>query len=497
MNGVAGIGNLKPETIQTIMTLFETIPAEKQALIMELFLNTPDNTHKEAITEGVIKLLNDNPMFIQWIIRIIKQLSLTPLRKFYENLIINEIREGHAFRKAYLKEHGFETPITIVINPTMRCNLKCTGCYAWKFSKREDMEYELLKKVLEDCRSIRCHFITVSGGEPFLYENFFRMAEEFPDHIFMTYTNATMLTEDIVKKIAELGNIWPAISVEGFEKETNERRGDGIFQKVLEAMKLLRSYGVMFGFSATPTRYNSEIIATDEFVDFYIEQGALFGWMFTYVPVGRNPDINLMATPEQRNLLRAKTNEWKRTKPIVIGDFWNDGACVGGCLSASRYLYITSDGKVQPCTFVHFYTHNIKEYSLKEVWESPFFKAIRARQPYHPNLLRPCKIIDNPEVLREIVKEVGAKPTYEGADAIINDPEIRAHLDNYSKKWGEIVDKVWKSEEYSNGHKIIVPFLGMIDVYTAWPERMLNAHKEFERRLAKKGEKSIKPTICS
>jgi len=495
MNAIAGLGKLSPETIQTIMTMFESLPSEKQALILELFLETKNETHKEVLSNGVEKLLNENPMFIQWIVRVIKQLSPNALRKFYNNLIINEVREGHDFRKKYLKEHGYETPVTIVINPTMRCNLKCTGCYAWKFSKREDMDYELLRKVLLDCRSIRCHFITVSGGEPFLYDKFFDIAEEFSDHIFMTYTNGTLLTEKMVEKIAKVGNIWPAISVEGFEKETDERRGKGVFKKILNAMKLLREYGVMFGFSATPTRYNTEVIASDEFVDFYIEQGALFGWMFTYIPIGRDPDITLMATPEQRELLRAKTNEWKRTKPIVIGDFWNDGPCVGGCISASRYLYITSDGKVQPCTFVHFYTHNIKDHSLKEIWESPFFRAIRERQPYHPNLLRPCKIIDNPEVLREIVEEVGAKPTYEGADDIIKKPEVVRHIDNYAKRWGELADKAWKSEEYSSGRRVLAPFLGIFNVYEAWPERMENAHKEYERRM-KKAQKESPATIA-
>jgi len=43
--------------------------------------------------------------------------------------------------------------------------------------------------------------------------------------------------------LAELGNVLPCISVEGFEKETDTRRGNGHFEKVVTAMDNLRDGG--------------------------------------------------------------------------------------------------------------------------------------------------------------------------------------------------------------------------------------------------------------
>jgi hypothetical protein len=156
-----------------------------------------------------------------------------------------------------------------------------------------------------------------------------------------------------------------------------------------------------------------------------------------------------MATPEQREKLRRKVHEWRDKKPIFIGDFWNDGPWVNGCLAAGKkggYLHINCKGDVEPCVFVHFAVDNIKNKSLKQVLCSDFFKTIRKRQPYDRdgNLLLPCMVIDNPRVLRDIIKETGAYPTHEGGDSIIKDRVITKHLDRYSLEMKKIADKAWR-----------------------------------------------------
>jgi hypothetical protein len=197
--------------------------------------------------------------------------------------------------------------------------------------------------------------------------------------------------------------------------------------------------------------------------------------MFQYLPLGRDPDVALMATPAQRDRLRTATHRWGLSRPIFIGDFWNDGACVGGCLSASKYCYVATNGAVQPCTFVPFATHNVRDHSLVEIFGSPLFRAIREAQPYDANLLRSCKIIDRPECLRAIVASTGARPTYPGADAIVNRPEVTSHLDRYAREWAELSDAAWQSEGYNEGRDVVIPFLGRINVSERWPERMARA----------------------
>jgi MoaA/NifB/PqqE/SkfB family radical SAM enzyme len=312
------------------------------------------------------------------------------------------------------------------------------------------------------------------------------MAEEFSDLMFMTYTNSTLLDDAMIRRIADAGNLMPAISVEGFEPETDLRRGAGVHRSVLGAMERLQQAGVFFGFSATPTSRNADLMSTDAFVDYYIERGALFAWYFNYIPVGRKPDVNLMPRPEQRDRVREATLRWQKTRPLFIGDFWNHGASVGGCLSASRYCYITVEGRVQPCTFVPFYTHRVPENSLEEIFESPFFRSIRERQPYHCNLLRPCKIIDHPEDLREIVQACCAKPSYDAAESLVSDPELMGFLDRYSQEYGDLAEQAWNGPDYQSGRACLAQFLGRINVDNFFGDRMKNARRMTHRKERKR-----------
>jgi len=449
---------------------YETRPGA-DALDSLVRLLPPDlASHPRAadLAAGLAKLAADNPMTLEWFGHVARALSPVAAARFVDSFVKGTVLESWPLRKRFYEQNGFGAPFTVVLNPTMRCNLRCTGCYSYRFG-RADMEYFLLARILREVHEMGTRFITISGGEPLMYPHLFRMAEDFPDMSFLMYTNGTLVDGATAERIEAAGNIFPAISVEGFEDETDARRGPGMFDVVLGAMEELRRRGVFFGFSATPTRSNSDTLCDDAFIDYWIGKGALFGWFFTYIPVGKDPDMGLMATPQQRDALRRKTRAWARTKPIFVGDFWNDGACSGGCLSASRYCYITVDGWVQPCTFVQFASQNIKDHSFVEVWRSPFFDKIRSMQPYCENLLRPCKIIDNPDFLKAAIEETGATPTCEGAGDILSSTVVREFLDRYSKEWAVLADEAWRSDDYKSGTDVLIPFLGRRNVFSHFP----------------------------
>jgi MoaA/NifB/PqqE/SkfB family radical SAM enzyme len=469
-----GMREFLPESIRNLVTDRALARIAEYAPVLGGHIQGPGGM------SGALSAVSGNRAFAQWLASILDRLNDDSLEKFVRNFLVGMVIEGHAARRR-ATDNGYELPITLVINPTMRCNLRCTGCYAFNFEKNADMPYELVAKVLGEAREMGIRFITLTGGEPLLYPDLFRMFEEFSDLQFMMYTNGTFISPEKARRMAALGNVMPAISVEGYEEETNFRRGKGIYAKVLAAMKNLREAGVMFGFSVTPTRLNSDLIADDKFIDTYMAEGALFGWFFNYIPVGLDPAMDLMATPKQRDALRKITLRWRVEKPLLLGDFWNDGPCVGGCLSASKYAFVNVTGDVQPCTFVHFATHNVKDHTLEEIFRSPLFSRIRDAQPYHPNLLRPCKIIDHPEVLREIVDEVGARETCEGARTVLDDPVLRAFLDDYSEKWGAIADRAWETD-YKGGREVEVPFFGRVNLWDIFPYRMNRAQEVAEKK---------------
>lgn len=402
--------------------------------------------YKKAIKQ-IRKMWEEGHPSLRVALKILRNTSPNHKKKIIRNFIINQLLVGSTKRKSFSEqEGGFYPPGLMVISPTMKCNLKCFGCYAGMYRNDEDLPFEVFDRVLNEAKEMGIYFIVVSGGEPFFRNDLFEIIEKHNDMSFHVFTNGSLLNEERVKRLADLGNVLPAISVEGFRDETDARRGRGHYDKVLRAMQLLKEHGVLFGFSATMTKGNAHTITSDEFIDHWIEQGCTVGWYFLYTPVGREPNWQLVPTPEQRNMLRERVAYIRSNKEILIGDFWNDGPVVGGCIAGGRkYLHINSKGDVEPCVFCHFAMHNIKEVSLREAITSPLFKRIREHQNINKNLLRPCLIIDHPEVYREVCQMPGVRFTHEGAEQIITDfaPEI----DTYAKMWGELADRAWNGRK--------------------------------------------------
>jgi MoaA/NifB/PqqE/SkfB family radical SAM enzyme len=262
------------------------------------------------------------------------------------------------------------------------------------------------------------------------------------------YTNGTLIDDRMAAEMAERGNISPAISLEGFREQTDQRRGAGTFDRVMAAMTRLREQRVLFGASVTYTSQNVDIVTRDDFLEMLIDRGCLFAWYFMYVPVGRNPDLSLMVTPEQRRYVCETTWRWMNTRPIFVADFWNSGALTQGCIAAGRskgYLHVTHRGDICPCVFMMYSNLNLHETDSKtpllDAVRSDFFRHIRQGQKEKQNNpLAPCQIVDHPEVLKEAVERYGAHSTQEGQTIL---DELHPQMCERAAQWQRLADELW------------------------------------------------------
>lgn len=327
----------------------------------------------------------------------------------------------------------------------MRCNLSCIGCYASSYTKSDDLEFELIDRIIQEGKEAGVAFFTILGGEPFIRDDMFRIYQKHSDATFLVFTNGTLIDNKVANKLVQLGNILPTLSIEGFEEETDERRGKGVYKKVLRAMEILKKHKIPFGYSVAVTRKNIETVTSDKFIDMMIEKGALIVWYFLYMPIGKDPDLDLMPTPSQRLYLKERRGYIRENKPLFVIDFWNDAPYVGGCIAAKYYIHINHRGDIEPCIFTHFAQVNIKNTSLKEAMNCQYFKEIRKRQPFSSNLYLPCMLIDHPEVSRGLYKNCHIYSTHEGAECLFSD--IARGLDEYSKCARDIYADVWTKEK--------------------------------------------------
>ena len=362
--------------------------------------------------------------------------------RFIECLVVNTLLRGVAKRKEFMASTaGLWAPTTVLISPTMRCNLSCAGCFAAEYSPDRDLEPELLQSIVEQANEMGVYFFTILGGEPFMYDGLLDLAARNQECYFQIYTNGTLLDEALVDELAELGNVAPMLSLEGDEASTDTRRGKGVYRHVLETMDLLGERGVLFGYSATVTRDNWRLLVSDEWIDPLVARGAMISWNFLYMPIGRDPSTTPMLTPEERNAFREGIWRIRDTKPIFPVDFWGDAPYVKGCIAGKHYMHIDSEGWVEPCIFTHFATDNIHDTSLVDAFNSPFFREIRSRQPFSHNLFKPCMLIDQPEQSREIMALTGARPTHPGAESLFT--ELSHDIDEYSAEVDRVYAPAW------------------------------------------------------
>lgn len=402
---------------------------------------------------AIIQKYTENHPVKQLVQSAFMDLSKNTRKKLIKNLIVNHYVIGNERREQLMKKLGMKVPELFVIDPSGKCNLHCKKCYSGYENPKDELTFEEIDNLLNEASSLSIHLVTFSGGEPFMNPRLAEFIEKHDDIFFLIYTNGLLIDEHIAGKFGEMGNVATAISVEGFEKRTDELRGKGAFKGAIRAMDLLRKHGALFGFSATVLRDKVDSVTSDEFIDFYLAKGCKFGWYFQYLPIGRNPDANLMCTPEERLKLFRRVRQIRNSRPIFLGDFWSDGVFTGGCLAgANPYMHITYNGDVKPCVFAPFTVDNIRDKSFLDVANSDFFKAIRNAHPYcvTKNLLTPCMVIDHPQVLRAAVKKYNARPVVEGAETLVENEGMIKFLNSYSRGMKEVMDPVWEKEYVNN-----------------------------------------------
>ena len=407
--------------------------------------------------------------FIKTFDRILaRRLSGATLRSIAHNLIHGALVQGgeQSAIAHFVQEFGINPPSTLTISPGKTCNLQCTGCYASAGPTAEKLDWSTFDSIITEAKTLwGVRFLVISGGEPLAYRSegkgLLDAAEKHPDVLFMFYTNGTLIDEKTAQRIAALGNVTPAISVEGWHERTDERRGVGVFDKILAAMEQLRKAGVFFGISLTATRHNVEEILSEEFIDYFFEQqGAFYGWIFQYMPIGRSFTLDLMPTPEQRLWMWKRSWEIVKKRKIFLADFWNHGTLSNGCIAGGRargggYLYIDWDGHVSPCVFVPYSPVNVKDIyakggTLNDVWANPFFADIRGWQESYMqskgNWLAPCLNRDHHAVLNHLIAKHEPEPIDESAREALIDPDYGRGLEHYGELYENLSESIWHEQ---------------------------------------------------
>lgn len=316
--------------------------------------------------------------------------------------------------KLRLKRGHFFPPF-LYVSVINSCNLRCQGCWVDVAAKQQAMSPEVFHRLVREARPMGNVFFGIVGGEPLMHPHLLDMLAEHPDCYFQIFTNGHFLTPERARRMYELGNVTPLISVEGTEHVSDIRRGRaGVLSRTLQGLRNALEAGLMVGVCTSVCRNNIDDLLREEWLDRLIEWGVLYTWFHVYRPMGPHPHPELCLTAEQSLRVRRFVVEMRARKPIIIIDAYHDGDGRALCPAANGLSHhINPWGDIEPCPIVQFACESIdpridhrplRDKFLRSTFLAEF-RRLAARTT------RGCIVLERPDLLGQLVERHAARDT--------------------------------------------------------------------------------------
>ena len=184
---------------------------------------------KDSYEDAKKLILAPDGKWFNYVESLIAEIDHNVLRTTALNLGFEAAYLGTSAVHAKRKEYGFNVPWVILLDPTSACNMRCKGCWAAKYGHNLSLSYETMDRVITEAKELGIRFFIYTGGEPLLRrDDILRLCAEHDDCYFLAFTNGTLVTENFCQEMLEVGNLSLALSLEGFEKDNDARRGRGV-----------------------------------------------------------------------------------------------------------------------------------------------------------------------------------------------------------------------------------------------------------------------------
>ena len=150
----------------------------------------------------------------------------------------------------------------VIWNLIRRCNLTCMHCYSTSADRDFDGELSTGEAltVMEDLRTFGVPVLILSGGEPLLRRDIFKLsqrARELGFYVALS-TNGTLIGRGNIDQIAEAGYDYVGISIDGIGATHDHfRRMEGAFDASMRAIDLCKEVGIKVGLRFTLTQHNA------------------------------------------------------------------------------------------------------------------------------------------------------------------------------------------------------------------------------------------------
>ncbi|MEP7266475.1 MAG: SPASM domain-containing protein [Saprospiraceae bacterium] len=303
-----------------------------------------------------------------------------------------QLLSSYYFSKLLKRPFQWGQPLSVSIEPTTACNLRCPECPSGLRSFTRDtgsLKQDFFRNTIDQLSPTLANMMFYFQGEPFIHPQFLEMVSyaESKGVYTVTSTNGHFLSEQNVQKTLDSNLSRIIISIDGTTQETYEQyRKEGNLQTVIEGAKRL--------------------------VDARKKRNQTFPYIiFQYLVVRPNehqiPDIYKLAADIGVDEVRLKTaqvysyengndliplqDRYSRYRLTAAGFYTIKNKLLNQCWKMWHACVITWDGLVVPCCFDKDATHrlgDLKLNSFRDIWKGEKYLHFRSQ------LLRSRKEID-------------------------------------------------------------------------------------------------------
>jgi MoaA/NifB/PqqE/SkfB family radical SAM enzyme len=344
-------------------------------------------------------------------------------------------------------KRGEYFPPFLYVSIINSCNLRCQGCWVDVAAKQETIKPEAFHKLVQEAKAMGNVFFGIVGGEPFMHPHLLDMLAEHPDCYFQIFTNGQFITDERARRLRQLGNVTPLISVEGNEIVSDQRRGRAnVFSKTMEGVHHCLRNKVFTGVCTSLCQTNIDDLLTERWVDRLIEMGLMYTWFHVYRPMGPDACPELSLTPEQQLRARKFVVQMRAQKPIIIVDAYFDGEGRALCPAATGITHhINPWGDIEPCPIIQFTKESIHASeadgrSLGDKFlQSEFLRDFRQLAQ---STTRGCIVLERPDLLKKLVEKHGARDATVRGTALTELAKMEVRTSQYNPG-NEIPEKNW------------------------------------------------------
>lgn len=313
-------------------------------------------------------------------------------------------------RRLELEAEGLHVPSFLIASITSACNLHCAGCYSR--CNEATVDAEPVKQlstaewtdIFKEAEDLGVSFIMLAGGEPLLRWDVIEAAGRMKNILFPIFTNGTYMDDTTFALLDKCRNLIPVLSIEGDRDITDNRRGAGVYDKLIDAMDRLHEKNLLFGASITVTTENIRQVTSPEFMEGLVRRGCKLVIYIEFVPVTEEAKHLAPDDPEREYLLTAMRKLRETFPELVALAFPGDEKADGGCMAAGRgFFHINSHGGAEPCPFSPYSDVNVRQLGVRRALQSPLFMALRERGVLDNDHVGGCVLYEQRELVEKLV----------------------------------------------------------------------------------------------